>query len=48
MEMVENMKLLRLAESRMNDHATPLEDFIKEEGFSMEELKNLTESVEFE
>lgn len=48
MEMVENIKLLRIAESRMNDHSTPLEEFIKEEGFSIEEIEKLTESVEFE
>lgn len=42
------MILLRLAESRANDNTTPLEDFIAEEGFSMQELEELAESVEFE
>lgn len=48
MEKVENIRLLKLAESRANDNLTSFEDFISEEGFLMEELELLSESVEFE
>ena len=47
-EQLENIKLLQLAESRDNDKTTSLEEFIAEEGFSMNELEELAESVEFE
>lgn len=48
LETIENIRLLKLAESRMNDNTTSFEDFMKEQGFSMEELQELSESVEFE
>lgn len=48
LETVENMRLLKLAESRNNTNITSFEDVVAEEGFSMEELEELAESVEFE
>ena len=47
-EKIENMRMLKLAEGRLNDKTTSFEDFIKTEGFSEEELKALAESVDFE
>ena len=47
-EQLENIKLLQLAENRDSDKTTSLEDFIAEEGLSMNELEELSESVEFE
>lgn len=49
-EMVENMRLLELAESRNNDvdTTTAFEDFVKEMGFTMKELEELSESVVIE
>ena len=40
-EQLENIKLLQLAENRDSDKTTSLEDFITEEGFSMNELEEL-------
>ena len=48
MEAIENMRLLKLAQSRSLDDTTSFESFITEEGFSMEELEQLAESVEIE
>ena len=48
LERVENIRLLKLAESRMNDNTSSFESFVEEQGFSMEELEELSESVEFE
>lgn len=48
LEKMENIKLRKMAESRMYDEFTPLEDLIAEDGFSMEELETLAESVEIE
>ena len=48
LEDMENIRLLKLAESRANSNTTDLEDVVIEEGFSMEELEELSESVEFE
>lgn len=48
LETVENIRLLQLAEGRDNTKTTPFETFVEEEGFSMDELRELTESVEFE
>lgn len=48
LERVENIRLLKLAESRANDNATSFETFVNEQGFSMEELEELSEGVEFE
>ena len=48
MNMAENMRLLKMAQTRDLTHSISLEDLVKEEGFSMEELENLAESVEIE
>lgn len=48
LETIENIRLLNLAESRENSQSVSFEDFVAEEGFSMEELRELAESVELE
>ena len=48
LEKIENMRLLKLAERRSNSNTTSFEEFVSEQGFSMEELEELAESVEFE
>lgn len=48
LDMIENMRLLKIAESRTEYHATPIEELITEEGFSLEELEELAKSVELE
>ena len=48
LEKVENMRLLKLAESRKDDIFIPFEDFVAEEGYSMEDLEKLAERVEIE
>lgn len=48
LEKIENIRLLKLAESRRNDNTTSFESFVNEQGYSMEELEELSESVEFE
>ncbi len=48
LEISENIKLLRLAENRRNSSFIDFETLVEEEGFSMEELEELSESVEFE
>lgn len=48
LETVENIRLLQLAEKRENADTTSFESFINEEGFTLDELKELAESVEFE
>lgn len=48
LETVENIRLLKLAESRKNSQTTSFESFVEEEGYSMDELRELAESVEFE
>lgn len=48
LEKIENIQLLRLAESRAGDRTTCFETLVKEDGLSMEELEELSESVEFE
>ena len=47
-EQLEDSKLLHMAENRDNKKTSSFEEFVKEEGFSMEELKKLSEHVEFE
>ena len=42
---IENIRLLKLAESRADSNTSALETFVKEQGFSTEEL---SESVELE
>ena len=48
LEKVENIRLLKLAESRANDSTSSFKSFVNEQGFSMEELEKISESVEFE
>ncbi|MCI9067336.1 MAG: type II toxin-antitoxin system Phd/YefM family antitoxin [Lachnospiraceae bacterium] len=48
LERVENIRLLELVESRANDSTDSFEAFVGEEGFSMAELEELSESVELE
>ena len=48
MEKIENIRLLKLAESRADSNTVSFESFVQEEGFSMEELEELSESVELE
>ena len=46
--MIENMRLLKIAESRAPYGATSLEELVVEEGLSMEELEELAKTVELE
>lgn len=48
LEKIENMRLLKLAECRANSNISSFEEFVSEQGFSMEEMEELSESVEFE
>lgn len=48
LEKIENIRLLKLAESRVNDNTSSFETFVNDQGFSMEELEELSESVEIE
>ena len=48
LEKIENIRLLKLAENRANDNTSSFESFVQEQGFLMEELEELSESVEFE
>jgi prevent-host-death family protein len=48
LEYMENIRLLKLSEERKNSKMTSFEEFVAEEGYSMEELKKLAESVEVE
>ena len=48
LDMIENMRLLKIAESRNSDSFISFEELVAEEGFSMEELEKLAESVEIE
>ena len=48
MEKIENIRLLKLAESRADNNTYSFESFVNEQGFSMEELEEVSESVEFE
>lgn len=47
-EFMEDMKLWCIAEQRDGTKTMDFEDFVKQEGFSMEELKKLAESIELE
>lgn len=47
-EFMEDVKLLRIVEQRDGTKTMDFEDFVKQEGFSMEELRKLAESVELE
>lgn len=48
LEKVENMRLLKLAESRINDDTSSFEEFVEEQGFLMGELEELAEYMEIE
>ena len=48
LEKMENIRLLKMAEARANDKSSSFESFVEEEGFSMAEIEELSESVEFE
>ena len=48
LEKIENIRLLKLAESRADDNTTSFESFVNEQGLTMEELEDLSESVELE
>lgn len=48
LEDFENIRLLKLAEGRNNDKTTSFASLVTEEGFALEEIKELAESVEFE
>ena len=48
LEKIENIRLLKLAETRKNDEIIPFEEFVEEQGYSMDELEVLAESVEIE
>lgn len=48
LEKIENIRLLKLAESRAKDNTSSFETFVNDQGFSMEELEELSESVEIE
>lgn len=47
-EEIENFRLLEMAQSREGGQYTTFEDFIAKEGFNIEEVKKLSESIEFE
>lgn len=48
LEKIENIRLLKLAELRTNADTASFEEFVIEQGFSMEGLEELSENVEFE
>lgn len=48
LERLENIRLLKLVESRANDKDSSFEKFVEEEGVSMKELEELAENVELE
>lgn len=48
LDKIENIRLLKLAESRANDNTSSFEAFVNEQGFSIEELEEISESVEIE
>ena len=48
LEAIENARLLSLAKERENSETMPFEDFVEEEGFSLEEIEELSEKVEIE
>lgn len=48
LDMVENMRLLKIAESRKGNSYIDFEDLVAEEGFDMKELEAMCESVEID
>lgn len=48
LEIMDNINLLKQAETRDNSKTSSLKDFIKEQGYSIEELEKLSKEVEIE
>ena len=48
LEKIEDMHLINLANSREDDETSDFEDFVKKSGFTMEELEEMSESVNIE
>lgn len=48
LETIEDIRLLQLAESRDQSNTMAFEDFVAKQGYSMEEIGKLAESVEIE
>ena len=48
LEVAENVRLLKMATTRDNSKTTDFEKFVEEQGFSMDELEEMAESVEIE
>lgn len=48
LEKIENIRLLKLTESREDHNTSSFEKFVKDQGFSIEELEEISESVEVE
>lgn len=48
LDKIEEIRLLGLVKSRENDETRDFADFVKETGFSMEELEALSERVDIE
>ena len=48
LEKIENIRLLKMSENRVSDNTTSFEEVVKEQGFAMEELEELSENAEFE
>ncbi len=48
LEEIENIRLLKLAKERNNITSSSYEEFVIKAGYSMEEIKKLSESVEIE
>ena len=48
LEKIENIRLLKLAESRTDSNTSSFDSFVNEKGFLIEELEEIAESVEFE
>lgn len=47
-EAIENMRLLKLAESRKSSETSSFDEFILEEGFTLKEIDELKDAIEFE
>ncbi len=48
LEEVENIRLLQLAKERKSDQTVSFEEFVEKEGYTIDEIKRLSESVEIE
>jgi len=47
-EEIENLKLLKLAQSRKGDKYTSFEELVAKDGFNLNEIKKISESIKFE